>query len=117
MTAHRAVRCAATPNWKPCVAVEAPPRFARPEPALCAALAALDSRPLRYGALYSVALAVLAVRSPHPTLHSRRQSCKGDGFGRHLGVVVMIETTEALAEIDAICAVPGLDCVVIGGAT
>ena len=29
-------------------------------------------------------------------------------------VAVMIETTEALADIDAICATPGLDCVVIG---
>lgn len=29
-------------------------------------------------------------------------------------VAVMIETTEALKEIEAICATPGLDCVVIG---
>lgn len=29
-------------------------------------------------------------------------------------VAVMIETTDALENIDAICSVPGLDCVVIG---
>ena len=33
---------------------------------------------------------------------------------RNIFVAVMIETVEALDDIDAICATPGLDCVVIG---
>lgn len=33
---------------------------------------------------------------------------------KNVFVAVMIETLEALADIDAICATPGLDCVVIG---
>lgn len=33
---------------------------------------------------------------------------------RNIFVAVMIETTEALANIDEICSTPGLDCVVIG---
>jgi 2-keto-3-deoxy-L-rhamnonate aldolase RhmA len=68
--------------------------------------------------------AVAATRFPPEGVRGMSTSTRAGGYGRHadflaranaeIGVIVQIESRAALAALDAICRVPGVDAVFIG---